>query len=60
MEWLGERPRTREAGPDAWRTACPRLSIWEDAWIDCLIQACASGPWILLGAMGGHFLRGHS
>ena len=31
LEWLLERPRTYGDTMDAWRTSCPRLSIWEDA-----------------------------
>ncbi len=31
LEWLSERPRTYDDTMDAWRTSCPRLSIWEDA-----------------------------
>ena len=31
LEWLSERPRTYGETMDAWRTSCPRLSIWEDA-----------------------------
>jgi hypothetical protein len=60
LEWLDERPRTREEAHDVWRTSCPRLSIWEDAWIDCLIEAHAAGPWIIVSAVGRHFLHSHS
>jgi hypothetical protein len=31
LEWLSEQPRTYGDTMDAWRTSCPRLSIWEDA-----------------------------
>ena len=31
LEWLSERPRTYGDAMDAWRTSCPRFSIWEDA-----------------------------
>jgi hypothetical protein len=37
LEWLLDRPRTYSEVLDAWRTTCPRLSIWEDACIDGLI-----------------------
>ena len=30
LEWLSERPRTYGETMGAWRTSCPRLSIWED------------------------------
>ena len=31
LEWLSDRPRTYGETMEAWRTSCPRLSIWEDA-----------------------------
>ena len=31
LEWLSARPRTYAETMEAWRTSCPRLSIWEDA-----------------------------
>jgi hypothetical protein len=37
LDWIGEAPRTYGEVMDAWRTSCPRLSIWEDAVIDGLV-----------------------
>lgn len=31
LEWLGASGRPYEDVMDAWRTSCPRLTIWEDA-----------------------------
>src|SRR5215467_138898 len=31
LAWAAERPRTYGEAMDAWRTSCPRLTIWEDA-----------------------------
>jgi hypothetical protein len=31
LAWVGERPRTYAETLEAWRTACPRLPVWEDA-----------------------------
>lgn len=31
LRWLDVRPRTYAETMDAWRTSCPRLSLWEDA-----------------------------
>ena len=31
VEWVAREPRTYAALMDAWRTSCPRLTIWEDA-----------------------------
>jgi hypothetical protein len=30
LAWVGERPRTYAEAMEAWRTSCPRLSVWED------------------------------
>lgn len=38
LTWLTLRPRTYAEAMDAWRTSCPRLSAWEDALGDDLIQ----------------------
>lgn len=37
LAWVSERPRTRADVLEAWRSTCPRLSIWEDATIDGLV-----------------------
>lgn len=31
VEWIAKEPRPYGEVMDAWRTSCPRLSIWEDA-----------------------------
>ena len=31
LEWLNQRERTYEETLNAWRTSCPRLTVWEDA-----------------------------
>lgn len=31
LEWLAKGPKPYADVMDAWRTSCPRLSIWEDA-----------------------------
>ncbi len=31
VEWVAARPRPYEEVMEAWRTSCPRLTIWEDA-----------------------------
>jgi hypothetical protein len=57
LEWLAERPRTREKALETWRTSCPRFSIWEDACIDGLIEMRAEGPWITVSAKGKLLLQ---
>lgn len=31
VEWVAKEPRTYAEAIDAWRTSCPRLTVWEDA-----------------------------
>jgi len=31
LEWIGPASRPYEEVMNAWRTSCPRLTIWEDA-----------------------------
>lgn len=30
LEWIAAAPRQYQDVMDAWRTSCPRLTIWED------------------------------
>jgi hypothetical protein len=38
LAWVDHRPRTYAEAMEAWRSTCPRLSIWEDAILDGLIR----------------------
>ena len=38
LEWVGDRPRAYSETIDAWRTSCPRLTVWEDALSEGLIE----------------------
>jgi hypothetical protein len=38
LAWIAERPRGYGETMDAWKTSCPRLSIWEDALGDGLVR----------------------
>jgi hypothetical protein len=31
VEWVAQTPRPYEDVIEAWRTSCPRLTVWEDA-----------------------------
>ncbi|WP_205470680.1 hypothetical protein [Breoghania sp. L-A4] len=31
VEWVAEKPRAYADVMDAWRTSCPRLTVWETA-----------------------------
>jgi hypothetical protein len=37
LAWVDEAPRTYAQAMEAWRSTCPRLSIWEDAILDGLV-----------------------
>ena len=37
LQWLASGPRDYAEAMEAWRTSCPRLTIWEDAWADGLV-----------------------
>jgi len=38
LTWVADRPRNYAETMDAWRTSCPRLSVWEDAVIADLVR----------------------
>jgi hypothetical protein len=60
LEWIGREPRSYSDVIDAWRTSCPRLTVWEDA-IDrgfaMREHAPAGGVTIALTDSGREFLR---
>ena len=43
LAWLDAQPRSYAETLDAWKTSCPRLSIWEDAIADRLIRLDPEG-----------------
>jgi hypothetical protein len=62
LEWIGREPRSYADVIDAWRTSCPRLTVWEDA-MDrgFAVREHAKGRevTIRLTATGRGFLREH-
>ena len=38
LTWVADTPRTYVEVMDAWRTSCPRLSVWEDASLGGLVR----------------------
>ena len=38
LAWIAEAPRSYAETMEAWRTSCPRLSVWEDALADGLVR----------------------
>ena len=43
LSWVADRPRTYGETMEAWRTTCPRLTIWEDAVSDGLLAVEEAG-----------------
>ncbi|WP_375413646.1 hypothetical protein [uncultured Bradyrhizobium sp.] len=62
LEWIAREPRSHADVIDAWRTSCPRLTVWEDA-IDRGFAAREPAPgrkaMIRLTEAGRDFLREH-
>jgi hypothetical protein len=38
LAWLSERTRSYDEAIEAWSSHCPRLTVWEDAFIDRLVH----------------------
>jgi hypothetical protein len=55
LAWIAERPRSYAETMEAWRTSCPRLSIWEDAVGDRLVRI--DGRAVLVTEAGRYVLR---
>jgi hypothetical protein len=43
LAWVSERPRTYRDVMEAWRTSCPRMTIWEDAVSEGLVHLNGGG-----------------
>lgn len=43
LAWVAAGPRTYAEAMDAWRTSCPRISVWEDALGEGLVQVDGEG-----------------
>jgi hypothetical protein len=58
LSWVADRPRTYPQTMEAWRSTCPRLSVWEDAIIDGLVRIDnGNGRAVVLTARGREILR---
>ena len=60
LEWIAEHPRRYDEALEAWRTTCPRLSIWEDACIDGLIDCEPDSRLVSVSAKGKLLLQNRS
>ncbi len=61
LTWVSTRSRSYDEAMEAWRSTCPRQTIWEDAVIDGFIQiGGAGGSTVSLTARGRDFLAKHA
>lgn len=58
LQWLGREPRGYRDAMEAWRTSCPRLTVWEDAFDrGYAARDVREGvPHVVLTALGRAFL----
>ncbi|MBS7792921.1 hypothetical protein KTR66_23225 [Roseococcus sp. SDR] len=38
LRWIAAEPRGYGQTMEAWRSSCPRLSVWEDALLEGLVE----------------------
>ena len=58
IEWVDRSPRPYDEVMEAWRTSCPRLTVWEDALDNGLIARCpgAEGQTLVFATARGRAL----
>ncbi len=62
VEWVAREPRALADVMDAWRTSCPRLTVWEDAVDRGFVKreaAGSAGAVVSVTAAGLAFLQRH-
>lgn len=62
VEWVAKEPRSYDEVMDAWRTSCPRLTVWEDAVDRGLVQreaTAAHGIIVKVTNRGRDYLAEH-
>lgn len=57
LEWISAAPRSYDEVMGAWRTSCPRLTIWEDALDARFVQL--QGREVGITDTGSQFLMKH-
>ena len=60
VEWIAKQPRPYSEVMEAWRTSCPRLTIWEDAVDQGLVvrrNTDGAGPYVSATEAGLTLLR---
>jgi hypothetical protein len=62
VEWIAREPRLYAEVIEAWRTSCPRLTIWEDA-VDrgyvARQPSAGAGARVIITERGEELLRRH-
>ena len=58
LSWLAREPRFYNEVMDAWRTSCPRLSVWEDSVAAGLVNRRTQGgrPFVEVTQLGSELL----
>ena len=62
VEWVARAPRPYGEAIEAWRTSCPRLTVWEDA-TDRGLIACEQRQgalWVVATEEGRAAVRGRA
>jgi hypothetical protein len=62
VEWVMPAPRPYAEVIDAWRTSCPRLTVWEDA-VDRGLVSCERRDgqlWVAATPLGRDAVRGRA
>jgi hypothetical protein len=62
VEWVAARPRRHAEAMEVWRTSCPRLTVWEEAFDRGYVERRPSQDGISMvatTAAGLAFLREH-
>ena len=63
LAWIAARPRTYRETMDAWRTSCPRLPVWEDAFdlgLVTVVRIAEAEPLVTLAAAGRARIEGQA
>lgn len=61
VAWVAKEPRSYAEAIEAWRTSCPRLTVWEDATDRGLIERrnlAGNGVQIVVTEAGLEFIAG--
>lgn len=60
VEWVAKEPRLYTEVLEAWRTSCPRLTVWEDAVDRGLVERqiiSGHGVFVMATAAGRDFVK---